>query len=410
MLNISQQVAQREIKQWVTADDKYLVLNAPSGYGKSYLLDDTLAKLPKYNQRRKLFNKTPIYATHMTASTNKASSVLAEGITVQKLFKLRPRFNFDTGGMVLSETSGTVPIYDALIVVDECGPIDRRLKNLIDTLTVRTKVLYVGDDCQLKPINETTSPIFDSGFKTISLDIPERQDPNSDLFKLCVQLRRIVKTGVWEKLHTGVGITHTNAQQAKDTFASWFVGTHPINMSKAITYTNKRAIDFNRYVRTIRNTPTDWTVGDIVAVSGYCVDVNNAHPVRSEEVFTILNVSTTPQDYRGLVFFRVTLSNGYTYRIPASPSAWRSALDVTANIPDWNTHYYLKNNFIDLRDGSACTAHVSQGSTYDRVYIDLNDMARCQDLDTLARLLYVAVSRAREEVVFNGYLPPHLFI
>ena len=37
---------------------------------------------------------------------------------------------------------------------------------------------------------------------------------------------------------------------------------------------------------------------------------------------------------------------------------------------------------------------------------DIN--GRCFDIKTLARLLYVAVTRAKEEVVFNGQLPYNL--
>ena len=68
------------------------------------------------------------------------------------------------------------------------------------------------------------------------------------------------------------------------------------------------------------------------------------------------------------------------------------------------TYFYLKNNFADLRIAYAGTAHKSQGSTYHTVYIDLSDLRVCRDPQELARLLYVAVSRATTRVVFYGSL------
>ena len=39
---------------------------------------------------------------------------------------------------------------------------------------------------------------------------------------------------------------------------------------------------------------------------------------------------------------------------------------------------------------------------YDRVFIDLDDISKCNNGDTLARMLYVAVSRARHQVFLTG--------
>jgi ATP-dependent exoDNAse (exonuclease V) alpha subunit len=61
-------------------------------------------------------------------------------------------------------------------------------------------------------------------------------------------------------------------------------------------------------------------------------------------------------------------------------------------------------NWIDLRAAYAQTVNKSQGSTYDRVFIDLDDIRRCNSGDQIARMLYVAVSRAREQVFLTGDL------
>lgn len=58
--------------------------------------------------------------------------------------------------------------------------------------------------------------------------------------------------------------------------------------------------------------------------------------------------------------------------------------------------------FLDLRHSYACTVHKAQGSTYDTVYVDLDDLYKAiRNKDMYNRLLYVAVSRAAKKVVFT---------
>ena len=49
--------------------------------------------------------------------------------------------------------------------------------------------------------------------------------------------------------------------------------------------------------------------------------------------------------------------------------------------------------------------HKSQGSTYDTVFIDLENIGSCRNPDQVARMLYVAVSRARNRIFLFGKLP-----
>ena len=58
--------------------------------------------------------------------------------------------------------------------------------------------------------------------------------------------------------------------------------------------------------------------------------------------------------------------------------------------------------WVDLRSAYACTINKAQGSTFDRVFIDLDDVSRCNMGDQIARMLYVAVSRARQQVFLTG--------
>ena len=64
------------------------------------------------------------------------------------------------------------------------------------------------------------------------------------------------------------------------------------------------------------------------------------------------------------------------------------------------------DTWADLRPTFASTVNKAQGSTYDKVFIDLSDFKPMVHKDPiqLARLLYVAMSRAKYQVIFTGDL------
>jgi hypothetical protein len=70
-----------------------------------------------------------------------------------------------------------------------------------------------------------------------------------------------------------------------------------------------------------------------------------------------------------------------------------------------NIYFNLVNSIADIRIPFATTIHKSQGSTFDEVLIDLDSFKYCKDPDLVNRLLYVAVSRAKNRVLFYGSLP-----
>ena len=68
--------------------------------------------------------------------------------------------------------------------------------------------------------------------------------------------------------------------------------------------------------------------------------------------------------------------------------------------------YQLQETIGDLRPLFSSTIHKSQGSTFEKVFVNLNDIGACPDWETVARLLYVAITRASQEVYLYGDLPP----
>ena len=88
------------------------------------------------------------------------------------------------------------------------------------------------------------------------------------------------------------------------------------------------------------------------------------------------------------------------------PSNYKYALIVAkemAKKKKWREYYRIKEGLLDLRFNEASTIHCSQGSTYDRVFIHMTDLLTCKSYSTKARLLYVALSRAKNDVyIYEG--------
>ena len=67
-------------------------------------------------------------------------------------------------------------------------------------------------------------------------------------------------------------------------------------------------------------------------------------------------------------------------------------------------YFCNQNKVVDLRPLFASTVHKAQGSTINTVYIDLDDFKAVSKYNypLFKKLLYVAVSRASDKVVFTG--------
>jgi len=84
------------------------------------------------------------------------------------------------------------------------------------------------------------------------------------------------------------------------------------------------------------------------------------------------------------------------------PEKLKALLKYLSSNKNWKTFFMVKNGIIDLRQRDASTVHKAQGSTYDTVFLDIADLTSCNAKSMVARMLYVAVSRARHRLVIYG--------
>jgi hypothetical protein len=132
---------------------------------------------------------------------------------------------------------------------------------------------------------------------------------------------------------------------------------------------------------------------------------NNKCSIRTDQTVQITAIN--PATEHGVTGWNVVLDDMHQAFLPASLVDVKAAIKRARNTDNWSLVQHIDTHWIDLRAAYACTINKSQGSTYDRVFIDLDDVRACRNMNTLARLMYVAVSRARLQVIMTGDLVEH---
>lgn len=399
-------------------DAKEFHISGPAGVGKtflmSYIIDNTMQH---YFKSCELLGMEPEYTdVMMTATTNKAAEVLGKSVnrptsTIHSFLNLRVTDDFKTGKSILSRTRDWMVHRKLIIFIDECSMIDSDLYEILHEGTEKCKIVYVGDHNQLAPIYEKISPIYKKNAPFFELTEQMRNSNQPALMAICAQLRETVETGVFKPIKVVPGVIDLldNDQMVQKLIDTFVPG--PNLDSRILAYTNKTVIAFNDHVRNERNLPTLFTVGEIL-VNNSAVKVGTVQ-LSVEQELTVHQdngtkvVQITPEYQITVQDLTVSTTFGdlvYGCRVPTDRDHYADLMKWFANRKNWERYYYLKNNFADLRPRDAATVHKSQGSTYDSVFLDLDDMSKVTNPEVASRLLYVAFSRAKSHIYMYGNL------
>lgn len=398
-LTSCQELAKVEIETWLLDPSRpEFILSGGAGVGKSTLLELILKDIDQVNDMCELLAVDQrLHDVLFAATTNKAAAVI-NGDTIYSLLGISIYNDYKTGEVKLN-TKNASPLHTCLVVVDESSMVDEKILKQIRQLCTNCKVLYVGDKNQLHPVGLDYSPVFDGGIEMVHMTTQCRQDDGSHLYDVISDVKHWVETGVPCTLREGKGVTYID-----DIGLVEFV-TNPSFSDKMICYTNASCIQLNDFVRFKRNLSADFfTEGEKVLSNTTTVAKGkNTRRILTDGQYTIRDIGHE-EDHFGMFKFRNVTLDGIPARVPTNPNLFTSVLKQLKYKKDWRTYFNLKEGFVDVRDAYAITVHKSQGSTYDRVLINLNNFKKCPDKSMLARLLYVAISRARSEVLLYGSL------
>lgn len=422
-LNAGQQAGSDDFFAFLLSTQKEFRIKGPAGVGKTYLLQHLISTiLPYYKQSCKLLGrKEEIQAVVMTATTNRAAEVLSgdmgmETQTIHSFLNLKVIDDYETGKQRIQKTPRFCVYEHTLIFIDEASMVDFELYTILHEATTSTcKIVYVGDHNQLAPVGEAVSRVFaEPAMGEAILTQPVRNAGQPALMALCDQLRQTVETGVFKPMYLVPGVIEQLDGPTFEKHVQHVFKDEGAD-SRILAYTNKQVISYNDYIRRFRGyTPNMLHDGELV-VNNTAVAIGTRVILSAESEFKISLLNSSNQiisspngfDLDTYSIKMLSTRNGEAYQLyqPTDFWAYQGFLKDLARQKRWADFFWFKNRVPDLRARDSSTVYKAQGSSFESVYIDLQNIGTSNIANQVARMLYVAVSRAKEHVYFYGRLP-----
>lgn len=416
--NAEQEAAADAFFQFLFSKDKEFNISGPGGTGKTFLMGHLIDEvMVRYHDTCKMMGIPPTFTeVVMTATTNKAAEVLSLATgrptdTIHSFLNLKVTEDFKTGRTKLTKTRSWVVHENKIVFVDECSMIDSDLYFMLHAGTQDCKIVYVGDHCQLAPVMEVISPVYRNNIQFCELTRPMRNANQPALMDVCQQLRETVETGEFKPIRLSPGVIDLmDDDQIQDEIAARF--SKQTLDHRILAYTNERVIAFNQHIRDMRQLPAHPVKGEFL-VNNSAIRLKNSMLSVEEEVEIIRiadqsqKIQITPDVEMEIRLAHLQTRGGNLFTdvpLPADQDHFRELVRYFGRQKQWDIYFELKQKYPDLRQRDAGTVYKAQGSTYDSVIIDLGNISTCHNSNQVARMLYVAFSRARKRVVLFGQL------
>lgn len=400
-LTLSQTIALEAVKEFVLEPSKpensCICISGQPGTGKSYLIRSIVEACP---------------GVSVTATTHKACSII-DGKSLCSFFRV----------LVKDSTLSNKSFYDfqgiihpkyLTILIDEASMLDKQLWSNILANSTHCKFILIGDKNQLPSVRESAN-VF-SLYPTLTLNEIVRQNDESlinviNTAKTAVEENRVLKIADLPK-SPKVRIIQGDVLALKNV-----LGTFD-NKDKVLTFTNRATVDWIRALRKLKGRSPDFTPLDTVVYKGK--DFSKA---KTDSLWRVHDVSEvyhqTDEDGKPmydiqyitaeevieehkLICSHVYWPKKTVFTVPVGNS-WKRYLNDLVSKKKWREYFETLNSLDEFRHIDACTVHCAQGSTFNKVLIDWDDImgvsSNRMGKAIKARLLYVALSRAKEEVI-----------
>lgn len=448
MLNEQQVEALASMRAWIESPTElFFTLSGYAGTGKTTITKELI----RWYRADKRYQYNGIA---VSAPTHKAKKVIHratnEGAyTIQKLLGLRPNTDledFDINNPQFDPKSNKELAFVKLLIIDEASMLNRNLFDMIVSEATRygTKVLFMGDEAQLPPVNESLSKIFTGVPNRYQLTKVERQSDSNPIMSFYDCIRSDIKSTRDKFSHitqtnpnTGEGIIFYNDLSAFDSVVLPLFASREFKEDsdhiKLIAYTNDSVKAWNMKIRNhIHGKPTYPVIaGDILfgysTVNGgldeMIIENSADYKVMSvseditSEGIPVDRVELLSVDEKTTSFARIVQNKGLARFI----KIFKEKLASAKNEPPgrmrsikWRSYYNFKESHLllneiteegrllvkkDLDYGYAITVHKAQGSTYRNIAVSENNIDRNQNHEERNKLKYVAFSRPTHQAI-----------
>lgn len=413
------------------------VLIGYAGTGKTTLVAEIVESLYKD------------YNIAVTSPTHKANSVIrkmllnnvglsaqdAQVSTIHSFLGLK--LVYEKSRQVLKhdpQSKNSTSMVDVLIV-DECSMIsDEMYQHIIDQMyRVRRAVIFVGDSCQLPPVDSEgtmgenkLSPTFKAATQYELTEVL-RQALDNPIISIATSIRQCIGTNKdpLAILDTTYGLDTIIPIDDEQVFLDVYkemILEHKgsankiydfVQENKIIAYTNYRVSLSNIYIRSElfdKHQDVEFVKGEPIVFD----TVTENCPYMNQEIIQCPEVRT--DQFMGIDCWQLRLPNGnFLLAVgPESRMAMEDKLDQLVKkienkeyseelkrIYQWQDYYIIKNKINVVNYPYATTVHKSQGSTFDRIWFDTDFIERIRLNDTKCRIIYTAITRPREYVMFR---------
>lgn len=350
-----------------------------------------------------------------------------------------------------------------LLIVDEASMLNYKLVNYIlkTCKSNSIKVLFIGDASQLPPVNEKISTAFTVASKVFYLKEIVRQEDNNPVKHILEILRKDIDNNTFnfftyitkhrEEINDNdKGFLVCDNMEFDYMVEQCFTDeefTKNVNKYRIVAYTNAKVAYWNNLIRQNIIKDADkgiLTQNDLVMSYTNIVDEFGSMIFNNSDDYIINNIGNYyDPEYKFKCFLVqfVNVANGrktpnicvidhtdrttfiaYYNKLTELVKTATNA-DASSRVGAWKNYYDFKRRYLlatnivdrvnpnkiifsrDMDYGFAITANKAQGSTYNTVLIDVNDIvfnkygAIYANKDELLRRLYVACSRPSNKLI-----------
>lgn len=414
-LTDSQNSVKEQVLNAISEGKKRIVLCGSAGTGKTTCVNAIISDFVERGFLRK-------GSISILAPTNKAVQVLitknvAKGYkefgTVHQALNLKQVINESNGIAEFKpdKYAKNRPFrYTDLIVIDESSMLNSEILGYLNEYK-NIPIIFLGDEKQLNPVGEKTSPIFEmEDAETFELTEIVRQGAGNPIIELSRDLN-LLRYGENNENEVGGYIFTRNKVKCVE-----FI-LENIHDAKYLAWTNAEVNETNSIIRSVRYgaDANKIEMGETIVfnepftgkLDSYFTseetEVNDLKIIE-EDVAVLLTGKLSKRSILRFKFKCYVINNDITVIHEDSEGGYFAALreiklNIQKQIATWKDFYSFKEQYANINYSYAITVHKSQGSTYKYVIINCNDLNKNKSHPEGERLWYTAITRASNKVI-----------
>jgi exodeoxyribonuclease-5 len=395
------------------------VFEGYAGVGKTYTIDALFEKLTDMARLHALVAKDSdcpytFDDILMTATTHKACDALRKSVEG----KIEVQTIYTAAGLVMRPNGrGKLQIQRVgrwepddgyyLVIIDEASYLNAYTHKTVRDRFPNSKIVLMGDPAQLLPADEEPANVFDVDVVPLKTTLTKVMRNKGAITTISAGYRDAVTTGLFPYLpelindDTVEWVDGPEFQALMD--AEFSRKDWTPDDSRVISWKNATCQAYNNYIGALRGDSLIPKAGDFLVCNSTVITPSNEMVCGTDSVVKIKEAK--PHHHRlGIFGYLVRINNSVVF----APSDFDEARQLKNRLyrsGDRQDYIEAAYQWADLRLPYAGTVHKAQGSTYDKVFVNIGELGECLEPETFARLMYVATSRPKTKLYLYGALP-----